>query len=163
MLMVLFSQACQLRPDAQTSQTTQTSQTVERPLPGSDRSPQGCIGSAGYVWSRVKDSCIRPFEQGSPFFKYDPATGMVDSTSASYIVLSASGDSAELFFSITEKPALMKAVPVMEGETMPVLYEDSVEMVKLRYYRDTYQIIYMDSIRYIQFAGATRALKRPTH
>ncbi len=131
-------------------------------LVGADRSAEGCIGSAGYVWSRVKDSCIRPFEQGSPFYAYNPATGVVDSSSATYLVLSATGDSAELFFSITEKPAMMKAVPVMEGETMPVLYEDSVEMVKLRYYRDTYQILYQDSIRYIQFASAPKALKLPT-
>ncbi len=31
---------------------------------GSDRDEHGCIGSAGYVWSEARQTCIRPFEEG---------------------------------------------------------------------------------------------------
>lgn len=31
---------------------------------GADRDAHGCIGSAGYVWSQVREECIRPFEAG---------------------------------------------------------------------------------------------------
>lgn len=31
---------------------------------GSDRDEHQCVGSAGYAWSTVKNSCIRPFELG---------------------------------------------------------------------------------------------------
>ena len=33
-------------------------------MPGSDRDAHGCIGSAGYIWSEVRQDCIRLFEQG---------------------------------------------------------------------------------------------------
>lgn len=33
------------------------------PLPGSDRDEQGCIPSAGYVWSAEKQKCVRPWEE----------------------------------------------------------------------------------------------------
>jgi hypothetical protein len=152
---LLFLQACGSEVDVKPEH--------QKTLVGSDRSAEGCIGSAGYVWSVVRDSCIRPFEEGSPFFAYNPATGAVDSTSAIYFVLSTPAGRAELFFGPTEKPAIMDALKTMEGETMPVLYESKTELVKLRYYRDSYQILYQDSIRYIQFAGAPKGLRFPTH
>jgi hypothetical protein len=155
-VLLLLLQACGPGADEKTS-------PEKKVLVGADRSAQGCIGSAGYVWSVVIDSCIRPFEIGSPFFAYNPASGVVDSTNAIFLVLSEAGDRAELFFGATEKPAVMDAVKVMEGETMPVLFESKSELVKLRYYRDSYQILYQDSIRYIQFAGAPKSLRLPTH
>jgi len=32
------------------------------PIVGGDRDPHGCIGSAGYTWSELKQTCIRSFE-----------------------------------------------------------------------------------------------------
>lgn len=33
-----------------------------QPMPGSDRSPQGCIASAGYRWCATTNQCERPWE-----------------------------------------------------------------------------------------------------
>jgi len=53
----------------------------------------------------------------------------------------------------------MEASIVIEGETMPILFENKTEMVKLRYYRDTYQLLYKDTIRYIQNYNTDNGLK----
>src|SRR5687767_2417267 len=42
---------------------------------GGDKDEHGCIGSAGYTWSVVKDSCIRLFERG---IKLDPVDTTLD-------------------------------------------------------------------------------------
>ena len=49
---------------------------------GADRDAHGCIGSAGYVWSQVREECIRPFEAG---IRMAPAAEP-DATTAAYIV-----------------------------------------------------------------------------
>ena len=60
-------------------------------MPGSDRDAHGCIGSAGYIWSEVRQDCIRLFEQG---------IRMVDTAgNAAYIVFSPDSSQVELFFS----------------------------------------------------------------
>lgn len=41
-------------------------------MAGSDRDAHGCIGSAGYTWSPVREACIRVFEAGLAFAP-DPA------------------------------------------------------------------------------------------
>ena len=35
-----------------------------RELVGADRDEHNCIGSAGYVWSQVRQACVRPWEEG---------------------------------------------------------------------------------------------------
>ncbi len=129
------------------------------PIVGEDKDPHGCIGSAGYTWSVVKDSCIRLFESGTRFISYDQVTGVEDSTKTAFVVLSNDQLKAEAFFDATDKPIIMDAVAVLEGETMPVLFENKTELVKLRYYRDSYQLLYKDTIRYIQLYAADNGLK----
>ncbi|WP_417227082.1 hypothetical protein [Sutterella wadsworthensis] len=34
------------------------------PLLGADRDAHGCIGSAGYVWSPLLQTCVQPWEAG---------------------------------------------------------------------------------------------------
>lgn len=65
---------------------------------GSDRDAHGCIGSAGYTWSAVRQKCIRPFEIGIKMVSVaDP-----DATSAAYVVFSADSSQAELFLPGTD-------------------------------------------------------------
>lgn len=125
---------------------------------GGDRDEKGCIGSAGYTWSAVKDGCIRIFEEGTPFIQYEMTTGAMDSSIVAYVVLSADRQQAEAFFGITDKPIIMDAIPVMEGETMPVLYENKTEGIKLRSYRDVYQLLYLDTVRYVQYYDAEKGM-----
>jgi len=153
-VVLLFMADCQnssIRNDKQESSVTS--------IVGADKDVHGCIGSAGYTWSVVKDSCIRPFETGARFISYDAGTGVEDSAKAAFVVLSKDQLKAEAFFGATDKPVVMDAVNVMEGETMPVLFENKTELVKLRYYRDSYQLLYKDTIRYIQLYAADNGLK----
>jgi hypothetical protein len=154
MVFILFMGACQ-----NSSNQHENQKPTPTPLVGSDKDSHGCIGSAGYTWSVVKDSCIRLFESGTRFISYDAATGVEDSSNAAFLVLSNDQSKAEAFFNGTDKPVVMDASIVIEGETMPILFENKTEMVKLRYYRDTYQLLYKDTIRYIQNYNTDNGLK----
>lgn len=61
-------------------------------MPGSDRDSHGCIASAGYLWSEVRNDCIRLFETGirleSP-----------EEEESAFLVFSADSSKVELFFS----------------------------------------------------------------
>jgi len=124
--------------------------TNQNHMTGNDRDPNGCIGSAGYTWSAVKNRCIRTFEEGSPFFSYDQSSGAIDSTQVAYVVLSDDLSKAEVFFGNTDKPVVMDSIVVHEGETMPVLFENKIELLALKYYKDKYLLLYKDEIRYLQ-------------
>ena len=36
--------------------------TEEAPMEGDDRDEHGCIGTAGYTWSALREECIQVFE-----------------------------------------------------------------------------------------------------
>ncbi len=59
---------------------------------GGDKDNHGCISSAGYTWSNLKNKCIRTWEQGEKLIDVDPK-----STSAAYIIFSDDKSKAELF------------------------------------------------------------------
>jgi hypothetical protein len=124
--------------------------TNQNQMTGNDRNPHDCIGSAGYTWSVVKNRCIRIFEEGSPFFSYDQSSGAIDSTQVAYVVLSDDLSKAEVFFGNTDKPVVMDSLVVQEGETMPVLFENKIELLALKYYKDKYLLLYKDEIKYLQ-------------
>lgn len=60
---------------------------------GNDHDGHGCLGSAGYTWSKVRQDCIRPFETG---IRLSSATEP-DATSCAYLVFSVDSTRAELF------------------------------------------------------------------
>ncbi|MBL0052793.1 MAG: hypothetical protein IPP29_15420 [Bacteroidetes bacterium] len=64
---------------------------------GNDADEHGCRASAGYVWSNLRQECIRTFEVGASFIAYGTNT---DSTMASYIVLNDDKSKGELFMPI---------------------------------------------------------------
>lgn len=72
---------------------------------GNDRDTHGCIGSAGYTWSDVRQSCIRIFEEGVPLKDMNnPEASLV-----AYAVFSASNDSVEVYLpEKTKKPILVR-------------------------------------------------------
>ncbi|MEM9107086.1 MAG: hypothetical protein AAGC96_15640 [Pseudomonadota bacterium] len=60
---------------------------------GADQSEQGCIGSAGYTWSQLRQECVRLFEVGVPLYNaQDP-----DATTVAYMVSGGSAQPLELF------------------------------------------------------------------
>jgi hypothetical protein len=117
---------------------------------GNDRDPNGCIGSAGYTWSEARKECIRIFESGTEFVTYEAATGAMDSTKVAYVVLSKDKPQAEVFYGGTDKPVLMDALSVQEGETMPKLFENKTEKVDLIYYKDVYILRYQEKPTHTQ-------------
>lgn len=69
------------------------SESTRKPeLVGADRDKHGCIGSAGYTWSDVRQECIRLFEKG---IRLEATSGK----ESSFIVFSPDSAKVELFFS----------------------------------------------------------------
>ncbi|WP_394825742.1 hypothetical protein [Pendulispora albinea] len=59
--------ACSKQPAATPAPTEATPAGSESarppaPMPGSDRDPHGCIGSAGYQWCAKENKCVRSWE-----------------------------------------------------------------------------------------------------
>jgi hypothetical protein len=153
-IIAMLIASCQRTSNTDTKQFSATTELIV----GADRDEKGCIGSGGYTWSVVKNSCIRVFETGSPFEKYDVATGATDSLTVAFVVLSDDKQRAEAFFGTSDKPIVMEALPVMEGETMPILFENKTEMLKIRSYRDIYQLVFLDTVRYVQYYDAEKSM-----
>lgn len=122
---------------------------------GADKDAHGCIGSAGYTWSVVKDSCIRPFEAGTKFINYGSNT---DSSQAAHVLLSKDKTKAEVFFALTDKPAVLDAVAVMEGDIAPILFENKTEMVDIISRKEVYYIRFKNDPKFSQQADISNGL-----
>lgn len=65
--------------------------TVQQPIKvGNDKDAYGCIPSAGYQWSELKQDCIRPFEL--PLQLYNN-----DHTFSAGVIFSSNLEKAEVF------------------------------------------------------------------
>lgn len=62
---------------------------------GNDRDEHGCIGSAGYVWSKVRQECIRTFEAGVALNPVNKKEGEV--TLVATIVFGSNNNKVEVF------------------------------------------------------------------
>jgi len=74
---------------------------------GNDADEHGCRASAGYVWSNLRQECIRTFEVGVPFIAYGTNT---DSTLAAYIVLNDDNSKGELYMPNFKTPFQLNKV-----------------------------------------------------
>lgn len=101
----------------------------DAPMPemvGNDRDSHGCIGSAGYTWSELKQDCIRVFEAGTPFTAY----GTNKNTSlAAYVIVSADKTKAEVYLPnrSTESGVILAKV---KGNAS-LLFENQEEKIKI--------------------------------
>lgn len=82
-----------------------TAQSADMPLVGADKDAHGCIGSAGYSWSELKQECIQPFSVADIRLT-DPD----NATLAVYVILSADKSQAELFASDLPPGTWLQAV-----------------------------------------------------
>lgn len=80
-----------------------TNKAKEQVAIGSDRDEHGCIGSAGYVWSEVREDCIRPFEAG---VKLQDRKN-TDSTTAAFLVFATDSLKVELFLPTVGKGVIL--------------------------------------------------------
>lgn len=72
-------------------------------LVGADRDEHGCIGSAGYVWSRVRQACVRPWEEGLALV--DVQEGPVQMNAQA--ILSNDFNQVEIFIPRVDAPVLL--------------------------------------------------------
>lgn len=86
---------------------------------GNDKDDKGCVASAGYKWSELKKSCIRPFEVG---IRLNPAKEVKqgDAVYSAFAVLEENGDRAELFIPDEKLPLMLKR----ESEGKPYIKDD---------------------------------------
>lgn len=68
--------------------------TAKTQMVGNDKDEHGCIGSAGYQWSVVKNDCIRIFEAGT---RLSAAEAVTNKTVAAFAILSSDNTKAEVF------------------------------------------------------------------
>ncbi len=100
-------------PLSDTQLTRQPQDTTPGSLPGSDRDEKGCIISAGYRWSVIKDTCIRIFETG---IKMEPKDPSLDPSTSAYLVFSNDRVRVEIFLPTQKKAVIIRR---MEGSGEP--------------------------------------------
>lgn len=83
---------------------------------GGDRDEKGCITSAGYRWSVMKDTCIRIFEAG---IKMLPKDGSLDQTRAAFLVFSKDRVRVEIFLPTQQKAVIIR---LKEGIPEPTVW-----------------------------------------
>lgn len=72
---------------------------------GADKDTHGCLTSAGYTWSVVKDSCVRLFEAG---IRLQPQDTAMDQTVSAFIIFNTDQTKAELFLPGKEGSLLLE-------------------------------------------------------
>jgi hypothetical protein len=74
---------------------------------GTDKDENGCVKSAGYRWSVIKEECIRPVDEGYRLNTIQQLASESDVTSV-YVLFEENGDNAELFLPGSVKSILLK-------------------------------------------------------
>lgn len=89
---VIFT-SCTKKTQESAQQTPAKPEPVtEAPRVGGDKDEHGCIGSAGYTWSVLKNECIRLFEAG---IRLDPQAAIADKTVSAFIVFKSADEDAK--------------------------------------------------------------------
>ncbi|AWH85929.1 hypothetical protein HYN59_12795 [Flavobacterium album] len=68
---------------------------------------KGCVTSAGYKWSELRNQCVRPFEEGYRLNSIDELQGESIAKSA-FVIFEDDGDRAELFLPDSSKSIMLK-------------------------------------------------------
>jgi hypothetical protein len=85
----------------ETSKESEIKEEVGAPIVGGDSDEHGCITSAGYSWSIIKNECVRVFEIGT---RLNPENKQ--NTSSAFVIFEENGNKAELFVA-AEKSSLI--------------------------------------------------------
>lgn len=132
---LLFVTNCTITPKKEQTETKA----------GSDKNERGCIPSAGYQWSEVLKTCIKPFEEGVQFVNYGVNA---DSTLAAYVVSSKDHKQVEIFSPKTKTPLILSEVKVIEGDIAPILFENKKEEMAIMRSKDVFYIRYKKELIY---------------
>jgi hypothetical protein len=93
---------------------------------GGDKDENGCLGSAGYTWSKLNKECVRVFT-GIQLLPVDKSENPDDAVFAAYILFNESGDKAELFLPNQDDSVIVeresKGKPWTNGDWQLVPYK----------------------------------------
>lgn len=112
-------------------------------IAGADRDAHGCIGSAGYTWSEVRQACIRIFEAGLAFAP-DPAqtSNPGNAVLQAFVVLAPeSGETitaAEAYVPGRATPIALTVVHTPEGDIRPTVLVNKAEGLEVFSYKDEF-------------------------
>ena len=86
-----------------------SAQPEQNAMVGNDRDTHGCIASAGYTWSSVRQACIRLWEEGTAL---TPVIEVENPVLVGYVVRSANGEQAEIFLPNMQGSVVLTLQPV---------------------------------------------------
>ncbi|MEE1944583.1 hypothetical protein VRU48_05655 [Pedobacter sp. KR3-3] len=87
---------------------------AQQKAPGSDRNKHGCIGSAGYTYSVVRNDCVRLFEEKIRLKEKTPKGSY---TSDAVVIFDKSRQRAEIFLPGSNGSSILKKTKV-KGTTV---------------------------------------------
>ncbi|QPH38010.1 hypothetical protein [Pedobacter endophyticus] len=92
-LCAMFAIACNAPKTDENKGLGEKDTTSNAVKTGADQDEHGCIGSAGYTWSVLKNDCIRAFDE----IKLMPVDNHGTYRSAAFLLFNADQSQAELF------------------------------------------------------------------
>jgi hypothetical protein len=80
--------------------------TDNKVINGPDTDSKGCVTSAGYHWSKLKNDCIRPLEDG---YRLNAIEKVEDESpvKSAFVIFSEEKDTAELYMPDTQNSVLL--------------------------------------------------------
>ncbi len=109
-----------------------TTADMATPATGDARDAHGCIASAGYQWSPLRQACVRIFEAGLAF---EPTPYNPDQTLRAYVLtLPVKGDkvtAAELHWPGEAEPWPLEVVHTPEGDIRPLVLASNQHKIKI--------------------------------
>lgn len=94
-LVMLIVSSCKLSDQKEDENTRKATVTTKDSTVVNDKDENGCLASAGYVWSKVNKECVKGFSgvQLNPINKPDND----DETMSAYLMFNEDGNRAEIF------------------------------------------------------------------
>ena len=112
---ILMAMACQQKDapsgKGMTGPKTDTVSVIDTTQIGGARDAKGCLTSAGYTFSVLKNDCIRVFEVAT---RFDPIQGDQQAVMSAFVIFDEPSNRAELFVVDEKKPVIL--VRKAEGE-----------------------------------------------
>ena len=81
-----------------------STKTGEQSDIGGQKDKHGCLTAAGYTWSYLKETCIRPFEDGIALLETSPKESYQVAT---YLIVDSNKKQAEIFVPNTSTSTLL--------------------------------------------------------
>lgn len=115
--MLIISQSCKLTDNKSENEALKKTESKEV-MKAVDKDENGCLASAGYIWSKLNKECIKLFTgvQLNPIDK--PLNE--DETLSAYIMFSEDNNQAELFLPNATETYILKR----NSEAQPWIYKD---------------------------------------